>query len=140
MIGGIDSQVDIDLYLTVQEVGRLATEVLDGVLVKIHCLKRQGLVRICVDDVRAYVKGSGIGIDDKAYWNVQDDFAIDLFMSEQLYHDLLQRGVVGTRHQMRDGSKVTVRDVSRLSGLERLGLETLEFYRDNKDRLLDRLE
>lgn len=135
MIGGIDHKADIDLYLEADELERLAHGTLEGVLVKIGRPKRQGTVSISVDDARKNEKGCGIGIDDKGYWSVLDGFRVDVFLGSEWYHELRERGVVGIRQGMRDGSKIHVYDRSKISGIDTLGVKNLEFYRDNREKL-----
>ena len=135
MIGGIDHQADIDLYLEAEELERLPNETLEGVLIKIRKPKRQGVISISINDERKMENGFGIGLDDKQYWGVQDNFRVDVFIGSKWYQELLQRRVVGTRQKMKDGSKIYIYNRSMLDGINLRGAKHLEFYRDNKERL-----
>ena len=135
MIGGIDSQADIDLYLEVEELERLPHTTIEGVLVKTFKLKKQGTISLSINDVRKNENGSGIGLDDKQYWGVKDGFRVDVFMGSEWYQELKERGVVGIRQGMRDGSKIKIYDRARLDSWGVMDAENLEFYRDNKEIL-----
>ena len=74
MIAGIDHQADIVLYLEVEEVDKLGSEMLKGVLIKTQKPKRQGIIHISVNDDRKNEKGFGIGINDEKYGGVQEGF------------------------------------------------------------------
>jgi hypothetical protein len=135
MIAGIDYQADITLYLEAEEVKKLGSQRLEGVLVKVQKPKRQGTIYLSVNDARRNENGSGIGINDKGYWGVQEDFCIEVFMGTGQYKVLRERGRIGLRQRMLDGSKVNIYDRSRLNGIDVTVAENLEFYRDNKERL-----
>ncbi len=139
MIGGIDQQADIDLYLEADEVERLPNGTIEGVLVETRKPKRQGTIAVSVNDSRKNENGFGIGIDDKGYWKVQDGFRVNVFMGTEWYQELRERGVVGMRQRMRDGSKIHIYDRSRLDGIDSMHVEHLEFYRDNKEKLSEDL-
>ena len=139
MTATIDSQADIDLYLETEELERLANETIEEALIKILKPKRQGIINISVNDARKYENGLGIGIDDSRYWDVKDNFHLEVFMGAEFYQELRKRGVIGIRQRMRDRSKIHVYDRSRLNGIDEINVESLEFYRDNKDRLRDDL-
>lgn len=135
MIGGIGDDADIALYLNAEELRKLPDETIEGVLVKFSRPKRQGTVNISINDKRSNENGYGIGINDDQYWGKQDDFHIDVFMGTEWYQCVVERGVIGLRQRMLDGSKITVYDRSRMDGVDRVTADTLEFYRDNKERL-----
>ena len=135
MISGIDHECDIDVYLEAEEVERLPNEVLEGVLIKVRKPKRQGKTYISVNDSRSNENGFGIGVYDEEYWGKKQGFKVELFMADIWYKELRERGIVGLRHRMRDGSKVHIYDRSKLSKIDESWPEHLEFYRDNKDRL-----
>jgi len=135
MIASIDHQADITLYLEAEEVKKLGSQRLEGVLVKIQKPKRQGTICLSVNDARKNENGSGIGISDKGYWGVQESFCIEVFMGTGCYKILRERGRIGLRQRMLDGSKVNIYDRSKLGGIDAMGAENLEFYRDNKERL-----
>ena len=137
MIGGIDHQADLDLYLEAEELARLPEATIEGVLIKTDKPKRQGIICISVDDLRKNENGYGIGLDDKKYWGVQDGFRIEVFIGTEWYQELQEKGVIGLRSRMRDGSKITIYDRSRLESMSAIRVENLEYYRDNKERLPD---
>lgn len=136
MIGGIDGKADTFLYLDSEEIQRLQDKVIEGALVRIHMPKSQGTVYLSVDDSRKSENGPhGIGVDDKGYWGVRDGFSVRFFMGTEWHRALLERGRIGTRLRMLDGSEIHVYDRSRLDVMDASAAETLEFYRDNKERL-----
>lgn len=135
MIASIDSQADICLYLEAEELKKLTNETIEGILIKILKPKRQGVISIFINDKRKYENGFGIGIDDSRYWSVKDNFHLEIFIGAEFYQELSKKGVIGLRQRMRDGSKISIYDRSRLNGIDEIHVETLEFYRDNKDKL-----
>ncbi len=135
MIAGIDHQADITIYLEAEEVKTLGSQRLEGALIKTKLPKRQGTICLSLNDARKNENGFGIGINDKGYWGVQDGFCVEAFMGLEWYRLLLERGKVGLRQRMRDGSKIDVYDMSRLDEIDAMNAENLEFYRDNKERL-----
>ena len=135
MIGGIDHEADIDLFLEAEELERLSKETIEGVLVKTRQPKRQGKISISINDARKCENGFGIGLNDKGYWGVQDGFRVEVFMGSEWYQSLRKQGRVGTRQSMRDGSKIHIYDRSRCDGTDSFRAENLEYYRDNKERL-----
>lgn len=136
MIVGIDEQADVDVYFTPDEILQLSKcTTLEGVLVKIRAPKRQGIISVQLNERRANERGSGIGVSDKGYWGVQDGFRVELFIGSYFYEQLIQRGKVGTRFRMRDGSEVCLRDISRIDSMAKSAAEHLEYYRDNKEKL-----
>jgi hypothetical protein len=135
MIAGIDKQADIDIYLTAEEVSGLKTSIIQGVLIRTDKPKRQGTIAICMNDSRKMENGLGIGIDDKKYWGIAEDFHINCYIGEEFYRQLRANKRIGLRHQMLDGSKIDVYDRSGLQGTDIMRPESLEFYRDNRSRL-----
>ena len=136
MIAGIDSQADLEVYLEPEEIEMLGRgEVINGVLIKVLKPKRQGAISISVNEERKNENGFGIGIDDSGYWRIRDGFRLEVFLSSEWYASLRGRGLIGIRQRMLDGSKIHIYDRSRLTGLDTLAPENLEFYRDNKERL-----
>ena len=59
MIGSIDHQADIDLYLEAEELRRLENGTIEGVLVKARHPKRQGTISISVNEARKNENGCG---------------------------------------------------------------------------------
>ena len=114
---------------------RLSSESIEGVLIKTHEPRYQGTVKISIDDDRKNERGSGIGLDDSGYSGLQDGFHIDVFMGSEWYQRLKRYGMVGLRQRMRDGSKILIYDISILNSFDAMRVESLEFYRDNKDKL-----
>jgi len=140
MIAGIDSQADLEVYLEPEEIEMLGRgEVINGVLIKVLKPKRQGAISISVNEERKNENGFGIGIDDSGYWRIRDGFRLEVFLSSEWYASLRGRGLIGIRQRMLDGSKIHIYDRSRLTGLDMLAPENLEFYRDNKERLCEDL-
>jgi len=147
MIAGIDERADLDIYLTAEEVTILSSGTLEGVLVKTKTPKKQGTIAISINNQRNRENGAnGIGLDDSKYWtnnhkylSITEGFHLAIFLGHEWYDELKKEGKIGTRHSMRDGSKINVYDLSRLDYIDRSNAETLEFYRDNKDQLFDTL-
>ncbi len=135
MIASVDRQTDLEVFLEVEEVACLERETIEGVLVKHAHEKRQGTISLQIDDTQSTHIGFGVGVNDKEYWGVPDNFRIELFMATSVYNDLKQRGCIGLRHRMKDGAKVHVYNRSRISSMERHTVESLEYYRDNRGQL-----
>ncbi|MBW2968031.1 hypothetical protein KY362_06105 [Candidatus Woesearchaeota archaeon] len=138
MIARIDKQADIDIYLHEFEVQELGRRTIEGTIVRSWIPKQQGTLSISVNDARQDENGSGIGIDDTVYDDVKDGFEIEVFVGSHWYQQLLEHGRVGLRHRMRDGSKVTVYNRTRLDRTEEHTVSTLEFYVENKVQLPER--
>lgn len=130
MIGRITYQSDISIYLYPGELATLPRGIIEGALVKPQNAKTQGLIRLSVNEKRENENGIGIGIDDKKYWKVEDNYIIEVFLGPCYYDRLIERGKVETRQSMQDGSKVEVIDTARIDC--HLEIEDLEWYRDNK--------
>jgi hypothetical protein len=136
MISSIDRESDVSVYLTNEEVEKLSKGTLEGVLINTASPKRQGTLKISVSDTRKNDNGYGIGIGDKAYWGVQQGFHLDVFVGNEYYQMLKERGRIGTISRMKDGSHVSLYDISKVDGVDASVVRNLEFYRDNKEKLL----
>ena len=135
MISSIDSETDISVYLTADNVEQLSKGTIEGVLIEIASPKRQGTLRISVNDKRKNENGFGIGICDKKYWSKKQDFHLDVFVGNDYYGILKERGRIGTAHGIRNG-KIILYDISKVDGIDAYTVKSLEFYRDNKEKLL----
>lgn len=129
MIAQLGSDVDIVVYLAKEEVVRISKEIIEGVLVRINDPKRQGILKIIVDDKKAREKDYGIGVE----LNLKETSA-EIFVSDSFYRDFLERGRTGTRYG-HIGSKISLLDLSRCNSMDKIHAEQLEFYRDNRGRL-----
>ncbi len=128
MIAGIEERADIEVYVEAEELVRLNSGNIGGVLIRTYLPKQQGILHLSINDQRQYDDGCGIGIDHTQYWNRQRDFVLSVFMGKNWYKQLCERGVVELRHRMIDGAKIAIYDRSRLSGVGRLGAEELDIY------------
>ena len=136
MIGGINKELDIEVFLDAEEVKKLQDEVLEGILIKWNKPKQQGTVQLSIEDGRSTERGFGIGVVDTGYgWDSVGKF--ELFMSKQYYAVLREQGVVSIRYGIGFGSKVEVYNKSKLEDSDELRVQNLEHYRDNKDKLPD---
>ncbi len=135
MIGSLDSDRDLVSYVETEEIPRLCKEIIEGILIKFHKPKQQGQFFLSLNEARSNENGMGIGVVEEGYsYNTVGRF--ELFMSNAVYRELRERGIVGLRYG-RMGSKVHLYDRSRLDGIDKIMPENLEFYRDNRERLLD---
>jgi len=137
MIGQIDSQNDITVYLTSYEVMQLEDQTIEGVLIKTQKPKQQGTVLVSINDERSTERGFGIGVVDAGY-GFDSVGKFELFVARVWYEKLRTQGGVGLRYGT-DGSKVDLSDISKLDGSNKDSIERLEFYRDNKDILPKRM-
>ena len=135
MIAGIDRQLDISIVFQKDEIESLSKgEQIAGILIRIDKPHEQGNITTQVDNNRENLNGFGIGIDDKNYWGVDENFKLDVFIGNYYFGLLQERGRIGTRHSLRDGSKITL--YSNLDDFNtRNMVDNLEFYRDNKENL-----
>lgn len=133
MIGSIDNQADIDIFLEEDEVAALKVRNIEGVLIKIMAPEYQGRVSLGIDQSRVC---RHIGVDDSCYWGV-DDFRVHVSMGPEWYQKLLERGAADSRQNMRDGSKIHIYDRSRLSTFDDFQAQSLEFYRDHHAKLIE---
>ncbi|MGM5488664.1 MAG: hypothetical protein ACQESG_06965 [Nanobdellota archaeon] len=131
MIAAISSQADIAVYVTTDEVGRLSSERLEGVLIRRSDPKDQGVITLELSDARP--NGFGIGVDSSLYG--ARPFQIGLYMATGYYEHLVEQGRLGMRHKMRDGSQVDIYDRSQLDTSERMNVEMLDFYQEYKDQI-----
>lgn len=124
MIGSYDgNQYDISIYLEADEVNRLETETIEGVLIKENNPRRQGTISLSVDNTIN---------KDEFIVNLKKDFRIDVSIGANWYQKLINNGYMGTRYDGL-GSKLDIEDKSRSTELD--FCQMLEFYRDNKERL-----
>ncbi len=139
MIAAIDHLWDLDLYLEDDEYRRLKTETIEGVLIKLRHHKRSGRISISVNDARKRERGAfGVGIDPSRYSGVVDNFSVEVFTGSEIYSQIPRDKYFGTRHCVRDGSKINIYLRSKLTDyLDRILLENLEFYRDNRELFSD---
>lgn len=135
MIGSIDDKADITIFLEPQEITAIASSTIEGVLVMTHNFRNQGTVSVTVNNARQYENGGGIGIDSPGYHKNANNFKVNVFVGDEFYHLLVSNRSVGTRTRLRDGSKIDLLDTSRLDPMDRIHLEDLIFYRNNKDKL-----
>ncbi len=135
MIGSIDDKADITIFLEPQEITDIAASTIEGVLIMAHNFRNQGKVSVTVNNASQYENGGGIGIDSPGYPKNATNFRVNVFVGDEFYHLLVSNRKVGTRTRLRDGSKIDLLDISRLDSMDKIHLEDLIFYRDNKDRL-----
>lgn len=110
MIAGINYQADIDLFLEAEEVKRLEAGTIEGVLIDRDKPKRQGTITISVRPE----KWIGVKVEGKDYWGVKEGFRVEVLLEVSYYKELRERGFLGLRHRMLDGSKINIFDRSRL--------------------------
>ena len=137
MIGLIASDHDISVYLESAEVDRILREQVEGVLVKFHRPKQQGEIAVSVNDNRSNENGCGIGVFQRGY-SSDSPGRVELFISALNYDRLLETGSIGQRYGFA-GSNVHLFDCSRLDRMGAMVLEDLEFYRDNREKLVPEL-
>jgi hypothetical protein len=134
MIASIDHEWDIRVYMSSEEVKMIKTGSLEGVLVKWNKPKQQGLIVVSVDDVLKISNDtSGVGVVFTGYdWKSVGK--VELFLRSGFYGGLVINGKNGVRYGT-VGSKVHAYDRSKGDFDIKNAAESLEFYRDNKDRL-----
>ena len=137
MIASVDKQRDFDIYLTHEEVKAIANQVVEGALIRVHKPKQQGRLYICVDDSKRNLNGFGIGVEDNWPWRELEG-KVQIFVGNSFYNHLIENKRIGTRYGHM-GSKVHLYDCSNLDGIEEMGIEMLEHYRDNQEKLDPRL-
>ena len=136
MIAGVDEQTDIVIYIEGEEMPKLEEgKTLEGILVKLHKPKRQGKIRLSVNEKRCKENGAfGIGVVRK--FNSEEPlFEYEVFMNKYWYERLLENGRTGTRHSLRDGSKIDLYDISNCPEMDRDGAENLKWYVENREQL-----
>lgn len=137
VIGSIDDQCNIFLYLGNNEIKNLPDQCVSGVLIKSYKTKSQGTFTVYLNDERKDENGFGIGINDKQYWEIEDGFHLDVFLGSFYYDRLINSGKASTRQRMLDGSDVFIYDRSKLDSTDSIVIDDLEFYRDRKNGLSD---
>ncbi|MBU3904762.1 MAG: hypothetical protein KJ906_01270 [Nanoarchaeota archaeon] len=134
MIGTVDFQRDVTVYLTPEEISKISSEVIEGVLIRISNKKQQGQVFVSVNDERKSENGYGVGIVDRLW---EECPIAELFVGDYAYQRLKERGGYGTRYGQ-IGSKIDINDLSKIGRLEASGVKQLEWYVENKDKLSDK--
>jgi hypothetical protein len=136
MIAEIDQQADISIYLKENELDNLSNgKVIAGILIRIHKPESQGTINVQLDDNKKNINRCiGIGVDDNNYWGIKNDFELNIFIGNYFFNMLRENGRTGTRQSMLDGSKIDIYNYLTLNGMEKSFVETLEFYRDNKEK------
>lgn len=136
MIAGIDRQLDISIVFQKDEIESLSKgEQIAGILIRTEKPHEQGIINTQVDDSRRNLNGFGIGIDDKNYWGVKDNFKLDVFIGNEYFSRLQERGRTGVRQSLRNGSQISLYN-SDLDNFEiRTLANNLEFYKDSKENL-----
>ncbi len=133
MIASIDSQKDIEIFLTAKELLLLKTQTLEGTIIRIEQPKIQTPLHLSFNEKRSYELGTGIGFDISKYHN--PNFILESFICIQLYEDLRTTGQTSTRHQLRDGSKINLYTIDTITSLTKIHYENLQFYVENKNLL-----
>jgi len=137
MIAGIDRQLDVSICFQKDEIESLSKgEQIAGILVRTYKPHEQGFITAQVDNSRKNLGELEIKIDDKNYWEVDDNFKLDIFIENKCFYSLQERGRIGIRQSsLRDGSTINLYN----SDLDNFQIKTLvdelEFYRDNKEKL-----
>ena len=137
MIASVDSSRDFDVYLENQEVLDIANKTIQGVLIRINKPQQQGRIHVCTDNSRRNQNGYGIGIEDEWFFS-EPEGEVRLFVGDYYYGRLLESGSTGTRYG-HAGSKINLYDRSTLDNITEIDIEHLEFYRDNQEKLKERL-
>jgi len=126
MIAAIDNKRDIEVFLNPIEIAAIENNVIDGVIItNLLKPKQQGKLVISVNQEKSRGNPNGIHV-------MQEKGVFELFINNICYHDLKENGIIGVRYDI-CGSKVSLYDISRHRAAT---CEHLEFYRDNKDKLL----
>jgi len=134
MIAGIDRQLDISIVFQKDEIESLSKgEQIAGILIRTENPHEQGFINAQVDNDKKNLNGFGIGINDKNYWE-DENFKLDIFIGNEYFCRLQERGRTGMRQSLRDGSQISL--YSDLDNFETRTLaNNLEFYKDNKEKL-----
>jgi len=140
MIGAIDYQQDISIYLSPEEIEKLPNNVLEGVIIRTAHPKQQGLGKLSINPSRENENGSGIGINNTPKYFKRNNFEIEIFMGDWAYKYFQKNGVIGLRHKMKDGSKIDIYNTSvKNITLDPFFVKDLEEYRDDRENLPDDL-
>lgn len=135
MIAGIDRQLDISICLKEDEIKSLSEgKKIAGILIRTENPYQQGIINTQICDDKKNLNGFGIGIDVKRYWEIKEKFELDVFIGNEYFSCLQERGRIGTRQTLRDGSKISLYN-SDINNFEvNILTSDLEFYRDNKEK------
>jgi hypothetical protein len=128
MIASIDSQADIFIYFNKLEIEKLSQkQIIDGCLIRSSRSSEPqvGSIETQVDETRSNINYCyGIGVDDKEYWGV-NNFKIRVYIGNDYFNDLQNNGRAGTRHSMLDGSKISLRTIEKLDGIDRFWVDEM---------------
>ena len=135
MIAGIDYQGNIEAFLNKEEIENLPNSILEGVIIQTNKPKRQGIIRISVNEAKKKDNGWGIGLNDEKYWKLKDNFELELFLGYRYYEQLKKAGFVGETQYMLVASRIDIYDKSRMCVSNIFKIKDLEYYRDNRNEL-----
>ncbi|MFA5749901.1 MAG: hypothetical protein WC895_01620 [Candidatus Shapirobacteria bacterium] len=133
MVAGVDYQTNISIFFKQGEIEALSKgQKIAGILIRKNNPHQQGLINVQVDNDKENLNGFGIGIEDKKYWGIKENFELDIFIGNYYFGLLQERGRIGTRHSLLDGSDITL--YNNLDDFNtRNMVDNLEFYKDNKE-------
>jgi len=93
MIAGIDKQSDISICFQKDDVKSLSKgKKIAGILIRIEKPYEKGNVNVQIDNDRKNLNGFGIGIDDKKYWGFKEGFELSIFIGDEYFSYLQERG------------------------------------------------
>jgi len=132
MIAGVDSQTDISVCFQEGDLTAISKgKEISGILIRTSRPHEQGYIRVRHNNKRQNLNGFGIGIDDLRYWKIKKGFELKVFIGNYYFDLLKERGRIGTRHSLCDGSKITLYNLNDFD--TRNMIADLEFYRDNQE-------
>jgi len=127
MFGSIDSEQDIDIFLTQKEIEQLSSRPLEGIIIKKREPKIQNPLILSIDKEKSRDR---IGVEEKAS-------VYQVFISPE-YHDMLkENGSVGTRYDTL-GSKIDLVEESHAENMSdfRFELRLLKTYVKHREELI----
>ena len=130
MLSAIDSKDDITVWLSPEDIERLASETLEGVLVCVPKPKRQGTLSLTVDSKRAL----GSSKVDSA-----QALQLHAFIDQDRYRMPACACKTEDRYDGWSGSKILFLDISHLDGMAQFAYERFVKYRDERNQLPDRM-
>lgn len=124
MFASIDSQQDIDIFLSPEEIDQLKSRTIEGTLIHIKNPKVQEKIVVSINKENSRL-GIGVKSEDSGYC---------VYVSPESYHRFRENGDTGARYNTL-GSKVNIIDESRADTQDVRCLDNLRFYFEHRDQL-----
>jgi hypothetical protein len=133
MPGRIDQSGNIFIYLNKQEISEFPQKNIEGILIKEPQIKRQGKYNLYSN-----LNISGIKTNEEFLW-IKNDFYLEVLFGRESLNDLKKFGKAYSRIST-GGREIFVYEIKSLDNLQKIVLEDINFYIENKDKLSSKFD